>query len=88
MNREEVYNQFVETYPLYENPQLNEEEEMREMLISCMCGAGYRIIANGCIPIVTISNNITCKNCGKPAKNQIISGHSGGIFNATIRKIT
>ena len=83
MNTLESYKYYMNIYPLYENPELDLNKESVEMLINCLCGAGYRICANGNQPIVAIPDGISCKNCGELAKEQTVSGHSAGLFNAT-----
>ena len=84
---EEAHAHFTNVYPLYNNPELNRSGKYVEMLISCRCGAKYRIFVNGDTPIVPVPGGIECKNCGELAKNQTISGHSAGVFNATARRI-
>ena len=79
-------NNFLWVAQLIENPLLDESQPKVEQLVSCQCGADYRVLVNGKSPIAdTKMQNIHCPNCHTDACNYLIlSGHSSGRLNASI----
>ena len=80
---------YYRSFQLVDNPNLIKDDEIREQLIYCQCFAQYRVLVNGNTPIAdTTMEGVKCPICGTDAKNYLsISGHSAGIFNASVRKI-
>ena len=77
--KERYYIDIQAQYPLYENPLLGRQQPYQEVLIHCICGAHYRILANGAPEDLSIN----CRNCGKSISECVgISFHSGDVFNA------
>jgi len=71
--------------PLYDNPQLQDADDFTQILISCLCGARYRINIKGIGSIPSMPpDEIVCRNCGSKANEQSIVGCSAGLFNAAL----
>lgn len=87
-SRKEVYEFFCIDAPLLDNPLLDDEKEAREVLAACVCGQEYRLIVNGLTPIPDApwdEMEVQCPGCARsPGQAYMISGHSGGCFNASI----
>ena len=81
------YKYFCSRAPETLNPFLDKTKENREELINCSCGNDYRVFANGNIPIPDITLlGVVCPHCGAGASSAwMISGHSAGCFNASVR---
>jgi hypothetical protein len=93
MSRQEEMNKAYQYYlanaPEVDNPHLDRALPHVEQLIHCPCQKMYRVFVNGEHPI---SDNamldVVCPNCGTPASEYVtLSGHSAGVFNATIFKM-
>jgi hypothetical protein len=81
----QVYQDVSTRVPLKHNPYL-QAGELRELLVTCQCRQQYRILVNGDVPIPVFEHDkdITCDLCELSMKEvAVISGHSGGVFNAS-----
>jgi hypothetical protein len=74
----ELYDFYVELYPLYDNPSLDSDKHTFECLVGCYCGAHFRIFVNN----MHENPHLSCKNCGR-TEFVSRSTHSAGVFNAT-----
>ena len=82
-----VYEWYCERFPLYGNTLLDPDMPNAEVLVTCQCGAQYRLVVNGegPIPKGALSLPIYCHNCARHISEAvIISGHSAGVFNAML----
>jgi len=95
VNRSEELNWEREYYdkytPLIDNPSLTDEPK-REQLITCPCGARYRIYINCNTPVCSPKDledlKINCGNCKRHISEWVmIAGHSADIFNASIGRL-
>ena len=69
--------------PLIDNDLLDESKPYREICVHCVCGKNYRTYVNGDVPIPSVPENVFCPFCELSATNfWMVSGHSGGHFNA------
>jgi len=83
---DEDYEGYLLEYPEAYNPELDEDvPEVREQLVVCVCGNGYRVRVNGIMPISDADmKGVICPFCRRDAReHMMVSGHSGGLFNAT-----
>ena len=72
------------------NPNLDKDKFYTEQLVSCRCGFRFRLKVNMRNPACdTKMKNIICPACHSLAGESwiSISGHSGGFFNASVRKL-
>ena len=83
-----TYRFFCKNTPEIINPNLDKEKPHVEQLVSCNCMKSYRVFVNGNTPISDIEmEGVFCPNCGAPAKDcWMVSGHSAGIFNASMMR--
>jgi len=82
-------NRIVSRFLTANNPHLETGGDICEQLIFCPCLEHYLVYVNGKIPISdTIMVDIFCPHCEQPAANfLVISGHSAGIFNASVSRL-
>lgn len=91
MSWETYIKAFEFEHPLLENPNLDTNSEIREVLITCSCGIGVRLFVNGNSPICISEKDtvgLICPNCKELLHNTCthLAGHSAGYFNASCRR--
>lgn len=88
----QYYDGFFASHPLVTGNHIDNSQPKQEVLVSCKCGYGYRIMVNGENPIPVSSiegSGVVCPNCGVSVKDwNKLSGHSAGFFNASVWRET